>query len=127
VELDTVLHRSFDGFLVFLREGRLSRVTRPVVWWLGRVLQIARKHNLNPWVFLGMSVLGWIVQGMFYLSRLGGPEGELALLITLRLMALVVPAYILLRGRNIASVVNVSVVAGLAINTAWHVCYFVYL
>jgi hypothetical protein len=42
-------------------------------------------------------------------------------------MGLVVPAYILFKGRRIAAVLNVGLVASYTLHTAWHVCYYVYL
>ena len=103
--------------------GRIGQlVARPVTGaW-----QLARRHDLNPWVFIAMSVLGYLVQAMVFLPWFDAQSMQLALLIPLRVIALVVPAYILLKGRRIAAVFNVSIVGMFVFNTAWHVCYYVY-
>lgn len=99
--------------------------------WIGAVLssgwRLARVHDLNPWVFIGMSAVGWAVQGMVYMPWFQGSGWRLALLILLRLIALVVPAYILLNGKKIALAFNASIVVMFAANTTWHVCYYVFL
>jgi len=51
---------------------------------------------------------------------------QLAFLILLRLVALVVPFYILIKGRGIAAAFNVSIAVMFVVNTAWHVGYYVY-
>jgi hypothetical protein len=89
--------------------------------------RLARAHDLNPWVFIGMSAVGWAVQGMVYLPWFQGAGWRLTLLILLRLIALIVPAYILLKGKKIALAFNASIVLMFAANTTWHVCYYVFL
>jgi hypothetical protein len=89
--------------------------------------RLARAHNLNPWVFVGMSALGYAVTLMVYLPWFHSEGWQLSFLIALRVIALVVPTYILLKGKRIAAAFNVSVAAMFLINTAWHVCYYVYL
>jgi hypothetical protein len=51
---------------------------------------------------------------------------QLALLILLCLVALVVPFYILIKGRGVAAAFNVSLAAMFVNNKAWHVGYYVY-
>jgi len=51
---------------------------------------------------------------------------QLAFLIPLRIVALVVPFYILIKGRGIAAAFNVLIAAMFVVNTAWHVGYYVY-
>jgi len=87
----------------------------------------ARAHDLNPWVFIGMSVLGWPVHSLVYLPCCQTAAWRLGLLIALRAMALVVPLYILLKGNGVARAFNGSMVVMFALNTSWHVCYYVYL
>jgi len=89
--------------------------------------RLARAHGLNPWVFVAMSALGWMIQAMVYLPWFQGHEWQLSFLIGLRFVALVVPVYIVLKGRRIAQVFNVTLVGFFTLNTAWHVCYYVYL
>ena len=89
--------------------------------------RLAKAHDLNPWVFIGMSAVGWAVQGMVYLPWFQGDSWRLVLLILLRLIALVVPAYILLKGKKIALAFNTSIALMFAANTTWHVCYYVFL
>ena len=99
--------------------------------WIGTLLtsgwRLARAHDLNPWVFIGMSAVGWAVQGMVYTPWFHGAGWRLALLILLRLIALVVPSSILLKGKKIALAFNTSIVLMFAANTTWHVCYYVFL
>ena len=88
---------------------------------------LAKAHDLNPWVFIGMSLVGWFIHGMVYLPWLQGESWQLAFLILLRFVALVVPAYILLKGKGIARAFNLSIVLMFTVNTTWHVCYYVFL
>jgi hypothetical protein len=50
-----------------------------------------------------------------------------AFLILLRLVALVVPFYILIKGRGVAVAFDISIAAMFVVNTAWHVGYYVYV
>ena len=88
--------------------------------------RLARRHDLNPWVFILMSVLGYAVQAMVFFPWFGGHAAQLSFLVLLRIIALVVPIYILLKGRGIAKAFNVSIAGMFLLNTAWHVCYYVY-
>ena len=88
---------------------------------------LAKAHELNPWVFVVMSAIGWAVQGMVYLPWFQGDAWRLTLLILLRIIALVVPTYILLKGKRIALAFNTSLVVMFTANTTWHVCYYVFL
>lgn len=88
--------------------------------------RLARRHDLNPWVFILMSVLGYAVQTMVFLPWFGGQAAQLSFLVLMRIIALVVPTYILLKGRGIARAFNVSIAGVFLLNTAWHVCYYVY-
>jgi len=101
--------------------GRL--VLRPLVGIWG----LARQHNLNPWVFIGMSVLGYAIHALVYLPWFRTQEWQLTFLVLLRVVALVVPTYIFLKGRRLARAFNMSVALMFSVNTAWHVCYYVYL
>jgi len=88
---------------------------------------MAKKHGLNPWFFIAMSVVGYAIQSMVYLPPFQSQAWRLAFLILLRVVALVIPAYILLKGKGIARAFSGSVTAMFILNTTWHVCYFVYL
>ena len=101
----------------------LCWTTRPVT----RIWHMAKKHGLNPWFFIAMSVVGYAIQSAVYLPPFQSQAWRLALLILLRLVALVIPAYILLKGKGIARAFNGSITAMFILNTTWHVCYFVYL
>ena len=101
----------------------LSWTTRPVT----RVWHMAKKHGLNPWFFIAMSVVGYAIQSMIYLPPFQSQAWRLAFLVLLRVVALVIPAYILLKGKGIARAFNGSVTAMFILNTTWHVCYYVYL
>jgi len=95
--------------------------------WGKRILGYSHDHNLNPKFFLGLSVVGTTIHLLYYLPWFKASQAELAFLVTLRTLALVGPAYIMLRGRGIAKAVNLSLVVSWTLGTAWHVCYFVYL
>ena len=98
--------------------------------WLGRLAarpwNLARAHGLNPWVFVAMAGLGHAIQALVFLPWFHTHAWQLSFLILLRLVALVVPAYVFLKGRGIAAAFSVTVAAMFVFNTAWHVCYYVY-
>ena len=96
-------------------------------WWLRSVTHLARVHNLNPSVFIGLSLAGMIVQALYYLPWFKDQSPELAFFVLLRILSLAAPFYILTKGKRIAAVFNASLIAGWALNTTWHVCYFFYL
>jgi len=89
--------------------------------------RLAKAHDLNPWIFIAMSALGWGIHALVYIPWFQGREFQLTLLILLRFIALVIPAYILFKGKGIARAFNTSILAMFIVNTAWHVCYYVYL
>lgn len=91
-----------------------------------RPWHLAREHNLNPWVFVAMAGVGHAIEALVFLPWFRSDAWQLTFLIALRLVALVVPTYILVKGRGIAVAFNLSVAAMFVVNTAWHVCYFVY-
>lgn len=93
---------------------------------VARLWRLARAHELNPWVFICMSIVGYIVQALVFMPPFQSQAWKLAFLILLRVIALVVPCYILLRGRRLAVAFNASIVIMFCINTAWHVCYYVF-
>jgi hypothetical protein len=97
------------------------------VWRLAsRPWALARAHGLNPWVFIAMAGLGHAIEALVFLPWFHGDAWQLTFLILLRLVALVVPLYVLVKGRGIAAAFSVSVAAMFIFNTAWHVCYYVY-
>jgi hypothetical protein len=107
-----------------------SRALRFLCWAARPVAclwHMAEQHGLNPWFFIVMSVVGYAIQSMIYLPPFQSQAWRLAFLILLRVAALVIPAYILLKGKGIARAFNGSVTAMFILNTTWHVCYFVYL
>ena len=101
----------------------LCWITRPVA----RLWHLAEEHGLTPWFFIAMSVVGYALQSVIYLPPFQSQAWRLAFLILLRIIALVIPAYILLKGKGIARAFNGSITAMFILNTAWHVCYYVYL
>jgi archaellum biogenesis protein FlaJ (TadC family) len=101
----------------------LCWITRPVA----RLWHMAEEHGLNPWFFIAMSIVGYAIQSMIYLPPFQSQAWRLAFLIALRIVALVIPAYILLKGNGIARAFNGSIAALFILNTTWHVCYYVYL
>ena len=107
--------------------GERHPLVRGIRWWVGSTTRLARNHQLDPRVFVGLALLGAILQGLFYLPWFKGHAPALAFLVSLRLVGLVGPIYILLRGKGIAAAVNVSLVVGWSLSTAWSVCYYLYL
>lgn len=97
------------------------------VFWTRRATRLANAHGLDPQAFLLLSVLGTVIRILYYLPCFKGETVELACLVLLRFVGLVGPIYVLLKGKRIAAALNASLVAGWSLNTAWHVCYFVYL
>ncbi len=115
---DRLAHRNVPRALRFL-----CWITRPVA----RLWQLAEEHGLNPWFFIAMSVVGYAIQSVIYLPPFQSQAWRLAFLILLRFVALVIPAYILLKGKGLARAFNGSIAAMFVLNTTWHVCYYVYL
>lgn len=110
-------------------QARLA-VRRPVGWVAGVLTagwRLAKDHDLNPWVFVVMSAVGWAVQSLVYLPWFQSDGWRLALFVLLRVIALVVPAYILLKGRRLALAFNASLVIIFLANTTWHACYYAFL
>ena len=120
-----------QGILIGSATTDLAPLSR---WSLPRLLlrpvtgawRLAHRHDLNPWVFILMSVLGYAVQMMVFLPWFGSQAAQLSFLVLMRIIALVVPTYILLKRRGIARAFNVSIAGVFLLNTAWHVCYYVY-
>jgi hypothetical protein len=115
---DCLAHSNASRALRFL-----CWITRPVA----RLWHMAEEHGLNPWFFIAMSIVGYAVQSMIYLPPFQSQAWRLAFLVALRMVALVIPAYILLKGNGIARAFNGSIAALFVLNTTWHVCYYVYL
>lgn len=84
-----------------------------------------RSHGLDPKLFLVLFFLQISIRALFYLPQMEG--GKLPFLVVLRLLALVGPLYILIKGKRIAPVLNLSLILGWSFKTAWEVCYFVFL
>ena len=100
---------------------------RYVLKWANYATRLAREHGLDPRVFIFLYLLGYAIQGAFYLPWLKSRDVDLGLLVSLRILGLVGPLYVLLKGKNIAGVLNLSLALSWTLNTAWHVCYYVYL
>ena len=94
---------------------------------LRKAYRLPNSHGLDPRVFVGLSAAGAVVQVLYYLPWLRAFDLRLALLALLRTLALAGPAYVALRGRRVAALVNLTLVGSWMLGTAWHVCYFVYL
>lgn len=92
-----------------------------------RGLGFSQAHNLNPRFFLGLAATGLAINLLYYLPWGKPPQAEIGFLVSLRLLALAGPLYILFKGRRIAQVFNLSLLASWSVGTAWHVCYFLYL
>lgn len=98
-----------------------------VLKWANYATRLAREHGLDPRVFIFLYLLGYAIQGAFYLPWLKDKNVDLGLLVSLRILGLVGPIYVLLKGKKIAAVLNLSLALSWTLNTAWHVCYYVYL
>ena len=118
-----VLHDRFEHSDASRALRFLRWITRPAA----RLWRTAEAHGLNPWFFLAMSAAGYAVHSLVYLPPFQTSSWRLAFLILLRALALVIPTYIFLKGKGIARAFNGSVAAMFVVNTAWHVCYYVYL
>jgi len=92
---------------------------------VGRMVGMFRSHGLNPKLFLALFLLQISIRALFYLPQV--EAGKLPSLIALRLLALAGPLYIMVKGKRIAPVLNLSLILGWSLKTAWEVCYFVYL
>jgi len=122
-----VLDIAIPRVLAIQGTSKTARAYRLLTTPFARVWQMAEAHQLNPWYFIIMSCVGWSLQLMMYLPPFQGQAARLTFLILLRLVALVIPTYILLRGKGIAMAFNASISVMFLVNTAWHVCYYVYL
>ena len=117
---------ALNGTLAWESVSRPIRAISVLLRPFARLWRLAEAHDLNPWVFIAMSLAGYAVQALVFMPPFQSYDWKLAFLILLRVIALVVPAYVFLKGKRIAAVFNISVAAMFVFNTAWHVCYFVY-
>ena len=115
-----------NGTLAIQSTSRFVRTMTFVIRPFVRLWKLAESHGLSPWVFIGMSLVGYMAQAMVFMPPFQTQVLRLTFLILLRLIALVVPLYIFFKGKRIAAAFNISVAAMFAFNTTWHVCYFVY-
>ena len=120
------LFSALKGTLEMGDASRSLRVLSFAIRPFARLWRLAESHELSPWVFIAMSLVGYVVQAMVFLPPFQSQVWKLAFLILLRLIALVVPLYILFKGRRIAAFFNASVAAMFVFNTTWHVCYYIY-
>jgi len=100
---------------------------RTVLKWVERAGRLAHKHGLDPRVFVFLALLGYVIQGLYYIPWFKGKSIDLGFLVFLRFLGVVGPFYILIKGKQIAAVVNASLAVSWTLNTAWQVCHFVYL
>ena len=116
-----------NGTLAIQNTSRSVRIMAFVIRPFSRLWKLAESHELSPWVFIGMSLVGYMVSAMVFMPPFQTQAWKLTFLILLRLIALVVPLYIFFKGKRIAEAFNISVAAIFVFNTTWHVCYYVYL
>jgi len=121
-QLISVLSDTWSSADASKRIRTIAWVIRPFV----RLWKLAESHELSPWVFIAMSLVGYVAQAMVFMPPFQTQAWKLTFLILLRLIALVVPLYIFFKGKRIAAFFNVSVAAMFVFNTTWHVCYFVF-
>jgi len=117
---------ALNGTLAVKGASRSIRIVGLVIRPFARLWKLAESHELSPWVFIAMSLVGYMAQAMVFMPPFQTQIWRLTFLILLRLIALVVPLYIFFKGKRIAAVFNVSVAAMFVFNTTWHVCYFVF-
>ncbi len=117
---------ALNGTLAIQNESRFLRTMAFIVRPFARLWRLAESHELSPWLFIAMSLVGYMVQAMVFMPPFQTQAWKLTFLILLRLIALVVPLYIFFKGKRIAAVFNISVAAMFVFNTAWHVCYYVF-
>ena len=118
---------ALNGTLAMEQSSQSIRTMAFVIRPFARLWKLAESHELNPWMFIAMSLVGYMAQAMVFMPPFQTHIWKLTFLILLRLIALVVPLYIFFKGKRIAAVFNFSVTAMFVFNTTWHVCYFVYL
>jgi len=118
---------ALNGTLAMEQSSQSIRTMAFVIRPFARLWKLAESHELNPWMFIAMSLVGYMAQAMVFMPPFQTQIWKLTFLILLRLIALVVPLYIFFKGKRIAAVFNFSVTAMFVFNTTWHVCYFVYL
>jgi len=116
---------ALNGTLAIQNTSRSLRTLAFVIRPFARLWKLAESHGLSPWVFIAMSLVGYMAQAMVFMPPFQTQAWKLAFLILLRLIALVVPLYIFFKGRRIAAAFNISVAAMFVFNTTWHVCYYV--
>lgn len=117
---------ALNGTLAIQNESRFLRTMAFIISPFTRLWRLAESHELSPWVFIAMSLVGYMVQVMVFMPPFQTQIWKLAFLILLRLIALVVPLYIFFKGRRIAVAFNISVATMFVFNTTWHICYYVY-
>jgi len=117
---------ALNGTLAVEISSRSVRTMAFVIRPFARLWRLAESHELSPWVFIAMSLVGYAAQAMVFMPPFQTQIWKLTFLILLRLIALVVPLYIFFNGKRIAAVFNISVAAMFMFNTIWHVCYYLY-
>ena len=117
---------ALNGTLVTEGASRPIRAAALVIRPFARLWKLAESHELSPWMFIAMSLVGYMAQAMVFMPPFQTQAWKLTFFILLRLIALVIPLYIFFKGKRIAAVFNISVAAMFVFNTTWHVCYFVF-
>ena len=117
---------ALKGTLAVEGASRSTRAISLVIRPFARLWKLAESHELSPWVFIAMSLVGYTAQAMVFMPPFQTQAWKLTFFILLRLIALVVPLYIFFNGKRIAAAFNVSVAAMFVFNTTWHICYFIY-
>ncbi len=102
-------------------------ILRYLFYWVRQAKHLAEIHGLDVRVFLTLSAVGMLIQLLYYLPWLRGTSADLGFLVTLRLLGLAGPTYILLKGKGVAPAINASLAIGWTLTTTWHVCYYVFL
>lgn len=102
-------------------------LSKYLFFWLHQAIGLAKRHDLDPRVFIVLSALGMLINGLYYLPWFKGNSVDLSFLILLRILGVIGPVYIFLKGRRIAPALSASFAIGWTLTTTWHVCYYVYL
>ena len=102
-------------------------ISRYVFYGFHQAKRLAKAHGLDVRVFFTLSAIGMVIQLLYYLPWFKGTSADLGFLVTLRLLGLAAPTYILLKGKRVAPVINASLIIGYTLTTTWHAVSYTHL
>jgi len=92
---------ALNGTLAVKGASRSIRIVGLVIRPFARLWKLAESHELSPWMFIAMSLVGYMAQAMVFMPPFQTQICRLTFLILLRLIALVVPLYIFFMGMSL--------------------------